>query len=78
MIYNNVGIKGVGSHLPSKVVTNYDLENSVNTTHTWVKDKLGIDERRVAEELPSEMGYKAALKALESASMGIDDIDLEY
>jgi len=76
MVYNNVGIKGVGSHLPSKVVTNYDLEKSVDTTHSWIKDKLGIDERRVAEESPSEMGYKAALKALESANMGIDDIDL--
>lgn len=76
MIYNSVGIKGVGSHLPDKVVTNYDLEKSVNTTHTWIKDKLGIDERRVAEESPSEMGYKAALKALESANLGIDDIDL--
>jgi 3-oxoacyl-[acyl-carrier-protein] synthase-3 len=76
MIYNNVGIKGVGSYLPSKVVTNYDLENNINTTHTWIKDKLGINERRVAEELPSDMGYNAALKALESANMSIDDIDL--
>ena len=76
MIYNNVGIIGVGSYLPNKVVTNYDLENNINTTHTWIKDKLGIDERRIAEESPSEMGYKAALKALESANLVIDDIDL--
>jgi 3-oxoacyl-[acyl-carrier-protein] synthase-3 len=76
MVYNNVGIKGVGSYLPNKVVTNYDLENSIDTTHTWIKDKLGIDERRIADELPSEMGYKAALKALNSANMTIDDIDL--
>lgn len=76
MVYNNVGIKGVGSYLPNKIVTNYDLENNINTTHTWIKDKLGIDERRIAEELPSEMGYKASLKALESANLDIDDIDL--
>jgi 3-oxoacyl-[acyl-carrier-protein] synthase-3 len=76
MVYNNVGIKGVGSYLPNKIVTNYDLENNINTTHTWIKDKLGIDERRITEELPSEMGYKAALKALESANLNINDIDL--
>lgn len=76
MIYNNVGIKGVGSYLPNKIVTNHDLENNINTTHLWIKNKLGIDERRVAEELPSEMGYKASLKALESANLDINDIDL--
>jgi 3-oxoacyl-[acyl-carrier-protein] synthase III len=76
MVYNNVGIKGVGSYLPNKIVTNYDLENNINTTHTWIKDKLGIDERRITEELPSEMGYKAALKALESANLNINDVDL--
>lgn len=76
MRYNNVGIKGVGSYLPSKIVTNHEIEKHVNTTHEWIKNKLGIDERRVAEELPSDMGYKAAIKALSSANLKIDDIDL--
>lgn len=77
MKYENVGILGVGSYLPSKVVTNYDIEKVVDTTHTWISSKLGINERRVVEnELPSDMGYFAALKALDSAGLNIEDIDL--
>jgi 3-oxoacyl-[acyl-carrier-protein] synthase-3 len=77
MRYNNVGILGTGAYLPSRVVTNNDIELNVNTTHEWIKSKLGIDERRVVDtELPSEMGYYAALKALESANLNIEDIDL--
>jgi 3-oxoacyl-[acyl-carrier-protein] synthase-3 len=77
MKYNNVGILGVGSYLPSAIVTNQDIEKTINTTHEWISNKLGIHERRVVkDELPSDMGYKAALKALECANLTIDDIDL--
>lgn len=77
MRYNNVGILGTGSYLPSKVITNQDIEKNVNTTHEWISSKLGINERRVTEdELPSDMGYQSALKALESANLTINDIDL--
>jgi 3-oxoacyl-[acyl-carrier-protein] synthase III len=77
MRYNNVGILGTGCYLPSKVVTNQDIEKNVDTTHEWISSKLGINERRVTEdELPSDMGYQAALKALELANLTIDDIDL--
>lgn len=77
MIYNNVGILGTGSCLPSKILTNQDIEKNVNTTHDWINTKLGINERRVVEnELPSDMGYNSALFALESANLTINDIDL--
>jgi 3-oxoacyl-[acyl-carrier-protein] synthase-3 len=77
MKYNNVGILGVGSCLPSKTVTNQDIEKYVNTSHTWITTKLGINERRVVEnELPSDIGYNSALLALESANLSINDIDL--
>lgn len=77
MKYNNVGIKGTGSYLPEKIISNYDIEKKINTTHAWIYEKLGINERRVAsEELTSDMGYLAALKALESSKLTIDDIDL--
>lgn len=76
MIYNNVGITGVGSYLPKRVVTNQELETRIDTTHEWIKNKLGIDERRVATELPSEMGFEVAKKALDSAKLKIEDIDL--
>lgn len=77
MRYHNVSILGTGSFLPEKVVKNQEIEKSVNTTNEWIKNKLGINERRVAEnELPSEMGFKAAIKALDSANLTINDIDL--
>lgn len=77
MKYKNVGILGVGSYLPPKKITNQDIELKINTTHEWINSKLGINERRVVEnELPSEIGYQAALRALESANLTIYDIDL--
>ena len=77
MRYNYVGILGTGSYLPSKTVTNQNIEETINTTHEWINSKLGINERRVVEnELPSDIGYIAALRALESANLTINDIDL--
>jgi len=77
MRYNNVGILGTGSYLPSKIVTNQNIEETIDTTHEWISGKLGINERRVVEnELPSDIGYKAALRALDSANLTINDIDL--
>lgn len=77
MRYNNVGILGTGSYLPPKTVTNQTIEETVNTTHEWINNKLGINERRVVEnELPSDIGYQSALRALESSNLTINDIDL--
>jgi 3-oxoacyl-[acyl-carrier-protein] synthase-3 len=77
MRYNSVGILGTGSYLPPKIVTNQKIEEIIDTTHEWINKKLGINERRVVEdELPSEIGYQAALRALESSNLTINDIDL--
>jgi 3-oxoacyl-[acyl-carrier-protein] synthase-3 len=77
MRYNSVGILGTGSYLPPKIVTNQKIEETIDTTHEWINKKLGINERRVVEdELPSEIGYQAALRALESSNLTINDIDL--
>ena len=48
MIYSR--IIGTGSYLPAKVVTNYDLEKMVDTTHDWIFSRSGISERHVAAE----------------------------
>lgn len=77
MKYNNVGILGTGSYLPPKILTNQTIEETINTTHEWINTKLGINERRVVEnQLPSDIGYQAALRALESSNLTINDIDL--
>jgi len=73
----NIAIKGIGSYLPAKVVTNTEIAERVQTTDEWIHSKLGIKERRVAiDQLPSDLGCEAAKKALADASLTINDIDL--
>jgi len=72
-----VAIKGIGSYLPSKVVSNLDLEKVIDTTDEWIFTKLGIKERRVVEsETVADMGYEAALQALEDARVSKEDLDM--
>jgi len=71
-------IIATGRHLPERVVTNAELEKFMDTTHQWIHDRSGIEERRYAEfgVGPSDLGYEAAIIALERAGMEITDIDL--
>jgi len=71
-------IIGTGSHLPSKVLTNYDLEKMVDTTHDWIVTRSGISERHVAAEgeLCSDLAAQASLKAIEAAGIASEEIDL--
>lgn len=72
------GILGVGTSLPDKIVTNFDLEKMVDTTDSWIVQRTGISERRVIEcEKPAyEFGVNAAIKALEDAKLTAEEIDL--
>jgi len=71
-------IVGVGSYLPKKVLTNFDLENLVNTSDEWIRTRTGVIERRIAgeDEATSDLGYKAAIQAIEDAKITPNDIDL--
>ena len=71
-------IVGVGSYLPARVLTNAELEKSVETTDEWITSRTGIKERRVAaeDEFTSDLGAKAAQRALERAGVTADQIDL--
>lgn len=73
-----VGILGTGHYAPDNIVTNKDLEKIVDTTDEWIKSRTGIEERRIAkdDEDSSDMAYKAALQALESANVSAEEIDL--
>lgn len=77
MKFSNVKIKGTSSYLPDTILTNETIESRVDTTSEWIRQKLGIDERRIVDgELPSDMGYKVALKALEDAGIDKEELDL--
>src|SRR5512145_317753 len=71
-------IIGTGSYLPSKVLTNYDLEKMVDTSHEWIFTRSGIAERHIAAEgeLTSDLALQASRKAIEAAGIGVDEIDL--
>jgi 3-oxoacyl-[acyl-carrier-protein] synthase-3 len=76
---DSISILGTGSYLPSKILTNYDLEKSdLNTTHEWIVQRTGVSERRIAEagQTTSDLGHQASLRALEMAGMAAEDMDL--
>lgn len=74
----SVGILGTGSSLPEKVVSNYDLEKIVETSHDWIVTRTGIHTRRIADDktATSDLATEAALKAMEAAGVSAEEIDL--
>jgi 3-oxoacyl-[acyl-carrier-protein] synthase-3 len=75
----SVRILGTGSYLPTKVITNYDLEKSgLDTTHDWIVKRTGVSERRMAQpdQATSDLAYHACLNALEAAERRVEDVDL--
>jgi 3-oxoacyl-[acyl-carrier-protein] synthase III len=77
-IVRNVRIVGTGAYVPTQIVTNADLSNRLPTTDEWIKENLGISERRVAaeNECTSDLAAKAGLQAIRDAALTVEDIDL--
>ena len=71
-------VRGVGSHLPERLVTNHDLASTVETSHDWIVQRTGIEQRYIAadHETTSYLGIKAAQAALDDAGLAPEDIDL--
>ena len=71
-------IIGTGSYLPKKILTNQDLESIVDTNDSWIRTRTGIEQRHIAadNEMASDLAVNACLKAIESADISIDKIDL--
>lgn len=71
-------ITGVGSYLPSRTLTNLDLERMVDTSDEWIVTRTGIRERRLAEEgqATSDLAVEAARAAMADAGIEPDDVDL--
>jgi 3-oxoacyl-[acyl-carrier-protein] synthase-3 len=70
---------GTGSYVPTKVLTNFDLQKmGLDTTDDWIVQRTGVSQRRVArqDEAASDLGYEASIKALEMAGLKSGDIDL--
>ena len=76
MIYSK--IIGHGSYLPTKILTNKDLESTLDTTDEWIFSRTGIKERHIADdnETTSDLAYMAAMEAIKFAEINANDIDL--
>ena len=71
-------VRGIGSYLPAKVLTNADLAAMVDTSDEWIVQRTGIRQRHIAAEgeFTSDLATAAARKALENAELKPSDIDL--
>ena len=71
-------VTGWGSYAPAQILTNADLERMVDTSDEWIRTRTGIRERRVAaaHETTASMGAVAGLRAIRTAGLEPDDMDL--
>lgn len=71
-------VRGVGSALPKRIMTNDEMATIVDTSHEWIVERTGIHQRHIADdtETTRTLAVEAAKKALLSAGVAADDIDL--
>ena len=77
-VNRRAAILGTGSYAPSHVRSNDEVEARCGSSAGWIRDKLGITERRIASEgeLTSDMAVEAGRRALEAAGLKAEDLDL--
>ncbi len=73
-----IAITGTGSYVPSRVLSNFDLEKILNTSDEWISKRTGVRERRIAapDEYASDLGKEASLRAMEVAGISPSDVEL--
>ena len=73
-------ISGLGMYVPEQILTNEDLSKIMDTSHEWIVERTGVEERRHIKKgdgnTTATMGVKAAKIALERASITAQEIDL--
>jgi acetoacetyl-CoA synthase len=73
-----IGVLGTGSYVPERVLGNPELAARLGVSTRWIEVRTGVRERRIAapREATSDLAVVAAARAIESAGVGADDIDL--
>ena len=68
----------MGSFLPSRIVTNHELAQTIDTSHDWIVRRTGITQRHIAsqDDTTSGLAVRAAQNALSKTDLSSDDIDL--
>lgn len=74
----SVGVLGTGKYVPEKVLTNFDLEQMVETNNEWIVTRTGIKERRISadHEATSDLAYGASVEALRNSGITAEELDL--
>ena len=74
----NAGIIGVGRYVPSKRMTNFDLEQIMDTSDEWIRTRTGIEARHFAleNEETSDLAFAAAVDAIEHAGITAEELDM--
>ena len=74
----SVGILGIGTYVPEKVLTNKDMEKIVDTSDEWIVERTGIRQRHIADAdtATSDLATIAAQRALDNAKISASEIDL--
>lgn len=78
MMKSKARITAIGSYVPEKRLTNFDLEKMVETNDEWIVQRTGIKERRITreDEFTSDISYKAVQNLMERYDKTVDDVDL--
>ena len=73
-----VAFRSIGAYVPEKILTNEELSDIVDTSDEWITKRTGIKERHIASqnEFTSDLGTKAAQKALERSGIDKSQIDM--
>jgi 3-oxoacyl-[acyl-carrier-protein] synthase-3 len=71
-------VRGVGSYLPARVMTNDEISKLVDTSDEWIVQRTGIRQRHIAAdgELTSDLAVAAARRALDASGFTPADVDL--
>ncbi|MBR1605315.1 MAG: ketoacyl-ACP synthase III [Alphaproteobacteria bacterium] len=68
---------GFGHYLPSKILTNDDLAQIVETNDEWIRTRTGIVSRHISDgESTSDMAFKAAQMAIQTAGISVEELDM--
>lgn len=78
MFKSKARITAIGSYVPEKRLTNYDLEKMMETNDEWIVQRTGIKERRIAneDEFTSDLAYKAVVDLMDRYDKSVEDVDL--
>jgi 3-oxoacyl-[acyl-carrier-protein] synthase-3 len=78
MVYSGARITAIGTYVPERILTNFDLERLVDTTNEWIIQRTGIQERRISQsgEYTSHLCVAAVHDLMRRYHKSVEDVDM--